>query len=77
MIKKIQNYKNLFEKIKIKSNENYYASLLNKYNYDTKRTWRVMKEITGKQRKKSSSLPKVIKAKQRITKQRKRSCKRI
>ena len=38
MIKKIQNYKNLFEKIKIKSNENYYASLLNKYNYDTKRT---------------------------------------
>ena len=37
-IKKIQNYKNLFEKIKIKSNENYYASLLNKYNYDTKRT---------------------------------------
>ena len=42
--------------------------MLNKYKYDTKRTWQVMKEITGKQKKKSSSLPKAIKAKQGITK---------
>ena len=64
---KCKNYKNLFEKLKIKSKKNYYASLLNKYKYDTKRTWQVMKEITGKQKKKSSSLPKAIKTKQGIT----------
>ena len=41
--------------------------MLNKYKYDTKRTWQVMKEITGKQKTKSSSLPKTIKTKQEIT----------
>ena len=41
--------------------------MLNKYKYITKRTWQVMKEITGKQKKKSSSLPKAIKTKQGIT----------
>ena len=33
---KYKNYKNLFEKLKIKSNKNYYASFLNKYKYNTK-----------------------------------------
>ena len=64
---KYKNYKNLFEKLKIKSKKNYYASLLNKYKYDTKRTWQVMKEITGKQKERSSSLLKGIKTKQGIT----------
>ena len=64
---KYKNYKNLFEKLKIKSKKNYYASLLNKYKYDTKQTWQVMKEITGKQKTKSSSLPTTIKTKQGIT----------
>ena len=64
---KNKNYKNLFEKLKKKSKKNYYASLLNKYKYHTKRTSQVMKEITGKQKKNSSSLPKAIKTKQRIT----------
>ena len=50
-----------------KSNKNYYASLVNKYKYNTKLTWQVMKEITGKEKTKSSSLPKTIKTKQRIT----------
>ena len=58
---KYKNYKNLFEKLNIKSKKNYYASLLNKHKYDTKRRWQVMKEITGKQKKKSSSLTKAIK----------------
>ena len=35
---KYKNYKNHFEKLKIKSKKNYYASLLSKYKYDTKRT---------------------------------------
>ena len=34
---KYKNYKNSFEKLKTKSKKNYYASLLNKYKYDTKR----------------------------------------
>ena len=50
---KYKNYKNLLEKLKIKSKKNYYASLLNKYKYDNKQTWQVMKEITGKQKKNS------------------------
>ena len=41
--------------------------MLSKYKYDTKRTWQVIKEITGKQKTKSSSLPKTIKTKQKIT----------
>ena len=65
---KYKNYKNLFEKLKINSKKNYYASLLNKYKYDTKLTWQVMKEIIGKQKQKSSSLPKAIKTKQENTK---------
>ena len=32
-----------------------------KYKYNTKQTWQVMKEITSKQKTKSSSLPKTIK----------------
>ena len=58
---KYKNYKNLFEKLKIKSKKNYYATLLNKYIYDTKQTWQVIKEITGKHKKKSNSLPKAVK----------------
>ena len=41
--------------------------MLNKYKYDTRKTWQVMKEITGKQKRKSISLPKAIKTKQEIT----------
>ena len=65
---KYKNYKNLFEKLQINSKKNYYASLLNKYKYDTKLTLQVMKEIIGKQKQKSSSLPKAIKTKQGNTK---------
>ena len=45
----------------MKSKKNYYNSLLNKYKYDTTKTWQVMKEITEKQKNKSNSLPKSIK----------------
>ena len=60
---KYKNYKHLFEQLKTNSKKNYHASLLNKYKYDTKQTWQVMTQITGKQKKKSSSLPKAIKTK--------------
>ena len=41
--------------------------MLPKYKYDTKQTWQVMKEIIGKQKKKSISLPEAIKTRQGIT----------
>ena len=41
--------------------------MLSKYKYDTKRKWQVMQEITGKQKTKSSFLPKAIKTKHGIT----------
>ena len=41
--------------------------MLNKFKHDTKRTLQVMKVITGKQKKKSSSPPQPIKTKQGIT----------
>ena len=43
---KYKNYKHLSEKFKIKSKKNFYASLLNKYKYDTKRTWQKLREVT-------------------------------
>ena len=43
---KYKSYKHLSEKLKIKSKKNFYASLLNKYKYDTKRTWQVLREVT-------------------------------
>ena len=71
---KIQNrkYKNLFEKLKIKSKKNYYATLLNKYIYDIKQTWQVIKEITETQKEIQFST-KSCKAKQVITKK-ERNC---
>ena len=63
---KCKSYKSIFEKCKIKSRKSYYASLLNKYKYDSMQTWQVMKKITGKQKSESSSLSKTRKTKQRI-----------
>ena len=52
----------------MKSKKNYYNSLLNKYKYDTTKTWQVMKVITEKQKNKSNSLPKSVKIEHGITK---------
>ena len=54
-------YKNMFEKLKANAKQNYYSSLLSKYKNNSRKTWEVMKELTGKQKLKSSSLPKQIK----------------
>ena len=51
----------------MKAKKNYYDSFLNKCKYDTEQTWKMMREITGKQKTKSSSLIKTIKTKQGIT----------
>ena len=58
---KYKNYKSLFEKLRKKAKIAYYSKLLHKYKTDSKWTWQVMKEITGKQKTKSNLLPREIK----------------
>ena len=54
---KYKNYKSLFEKLRKKAKIAYHSKLLHKYKTDSKRTWQVMKEITGKQKTNSNLLP--------------------
>ena len=63
---KYKNYKSLFEKLRKKAKIAYYSKLLHKYKTDSKRTWQVMKEITGKQKTKSNLLPREIKVNKTI-----------
>ena len=63
---KYKTYKSLFEKLRKKAKIFYYSKLLHKYKTDSKRTWHVMKEITGKQKTKSNLLPLEIKVDQTI-----------
>ena len=58
---KYKNYKSVFEKLREKAKIVYFSKLLHKYKTDSKRTWKVMKEITGKQKTKSNLLPREIK----------------
>ena len=46
---KYKTYKSLFEKPRKKAKTTCYSKLLRNYKTDSKRTWQVMKEITGKQ----------------------------
>ena len=54
------DYKNLFEKMKVKAKQNYYSDLLSRYSKNSRKTWEVMKELTGKRKDKSNSLPKRV-----------------
>ncbi|XP_065639635.1 uncharacterized protein LOC136072356 [Hydra vulgaris] len=56
-----KNYKTLFEKIRKNLKKNYYSNLITKYKNDSKQIWKILKEITGKQKTCSNFLPKMIK----------------
>ena len=56
-----KDYKNLFEKLRKKCKKYYYSSLIEKFKNDSKKTWQVMKEITGKTKWNPGNLPKMIK----------------
>ena len=43
-----KNYKHLFEKLRKKAKQTYYQSILKDCQNDMRRTWQIMKEITGK-----------------------------
>ena len=55
-----KNYKHLFEKLRKKAKQTYYQSILKDYQNDMKRTWQVMKEITGKSKINSNRFPKTV-----------------
>ena len=55
-----KTYKNLFETIKIKSKKNYYSEEILSFKRDTKKTWKIMKDLTGKAKMKKPSLPQKI-----------------
>ena len=53
--------KNLFEKLRKKGKQSYYSSLIVECKNDSKKTWQVMKEITGKKSRPLNNLPKMLK----------------
>ena len=56
---KYRAYKNLFEKIKNNSKKLYYSNKINSSFGDTKKTWDVIREITGKE-KQTNQIPTII-----------------
>ena len=58
---KYKTYKSLFKKLRKKAKLTNYSKLLHKYKTDSKQTCQVMKEINGKQKRKSNLLPQEIK----------------
>jgi hypothetical protein len=56
-----KDYQTIFEKLRNKAKKNYYTNLIKKHQHNMKKSWQIMKEITGKLKPKSNSLPKTIK----------------
>ena len=61
-----KSYKNLFEKPRKKSKQNYYSNLLEKHKDNAKQRWQILKEITRKVQKKNQSLPTTLETENRI-----------
>ena len=57
---KVKNYKLIFEKIKQKSQKNYYVKKLEQSQGNSKNTWKVIKEIIGKSKIEKNVLPKEL-----------------
>ena len=55
-----KNYKRLFEKLRKKTKQTFYQSLLKGCQNDMKRRWQIMKDITGKSKFNSDRFPKSI-----------------
>ena len=58
-----KTYKNLSEIIKRKSKKNYYSEKVLSFKGDAKKTWKTMKDLTGKTRMNKSSLPQKVRVK--------------
>ena len=58
--KTYKDYKNLFNKLIKKAKNNFYIKKLSKYQRNTKRSWQIKKEITGKMKQKNNTFPKAL-----------------
>ena len=56
-----KNYKKLFQKLLKKAKSNYYSNLLNKHNFDSKKTWQIINEVTGRKKASNDTFPKNVK----------------
>ena len=56
-----KSYKNLFKKIRKKSKNIYYSSLIAHHQNNSKKIWNIMKEITGKVKSNYNDFPKALK----------------
>ncbi|XP_065667204.1 uncharacterized protein LOC136087699 [Hydra vulgaris] len=59
-------YKNLFEKLRKKAKQIYYSDLLMKLKHNSRRVWQIMKEITGKHKTSTNSMPNAIKVENKL-----------
>ena len=55
-----KKYKNLFQKILKKAKSNYYSNQLKKHKADSKKTWQIINEVTGRKKVSNDTLPKII-----------------
>ena len=58
-----KNYKRLFESTIKRSKKNYYSDKLKKHSNDPQSTWRIIKEVIGKNNPERNSFPKLLKFK--------------
>ena len=56
-----KDYKNLFNNLIKKAKNNFYIKKLSKCQGNTRRSWQIMKEITGKIKQKNNTYPKALK----------------
>ena len=48
--KNYKSYKNLFQKLLKKAKSNYYSKQLDKHKSDSKKIWKIINEVTGRER---------------------------
>lgn len=53
-------YKNIFEKTKKSAKRNFYSKKIEEHKNNSKETWKIMKELSGKTKVKTKNLPKML-----------------
>ena len=69
-----KTYKNLFQKLLKKVKTNYYSSQLKKYKSNTKKTWEIINEVTGRKKLPSDILPKSVNVNNTVVNKKKDIC---
>ena len=59
--KNYKSYKNLFQKLLKKAKSNYYSNQLKKHKSDSKKTWQIINEVTGRKNASKDTFPQTVK----------------